>query len=343
MPTPGDPSVFASSTYATALAEWRRSPDPEERVLAINLDCEHRVPPQQEQEFRRFFDPPAEPAEHGRALKAALISYANEMVRPGLPARRLGVNLVADCAAGACCEGFDLNCELVNVLNLNQLQRVLLVAGGSDRSEWSPISDVKPAPHYDAWLDGKLRHKSPHSTEVKSFVEAVFSVLRYFRTKFGSYNPTWVTTWDKFAPYVEALKAGEMSGVDRWNQVVGVGTTGEQWQVVLKYPARKAGLIFRPTQLDGGFYAYHFPSPAAASIGLGGHPMDLSGPAPTESLLPEYIHEQIEPDIRYWVNAGRLLGCTAAARYELTTLRLRHYERLKSHYEGVAEWMPSPV
>src|ERR1051325_120016 len=146
MPTHGGTSVFASSRYGKALAQWRRSPDPEERAIAVNLDCEHRVPPKQEKEFRRFFNPPRDP----RALKVALIDYAKEMVRPGLPARRLRVNLVADCAGGRCSEGFDVKWDLVNVLNLNQLRRVLLCARGSNRRGWKPLSDVEPPPLYDA-------------------------------------------------------------------------------------------------------------------------------------------------------------------------------------------------
>lgn len=250
-----------------------------------------------------------------------------------------------------------MDTHLVNILNLSQLQDVLQrVVRDSYRDEWEVLREVHmvdgtPRPRrpdgtrepseYDIWLDDHLTGR--RHDEVKSFIEAVFSVLRYSRKTGGPFNPTWVTAWEKFEPYIGSFKAGGMYTADRWNQVVGVGTTGNQWQIVLKYPARKAGMIFRPTQLDGGFYAYHFPSPVTAGMGLGGHPMDLSGPGPTQGLLPEYIHEQIEPDIRYWEDAGRLIGRTAGEPYSLTRLRRRHYERLKGHYQGVAEWMQSPV
>lgn len=351
MSTPNALSVFASSTYATALAQWRRSRRPEERALAINLYCEHRVCPTQEEEFRRFFRPPRDPRAHGRALKIALDEYLKKVVRREreLPARRLGVNLVADYSSGKCSSGFEINTQFVNVLNLSGLESVLSIARDSSRKRWEPLRDIpipdvtqQPSP-YEVWLNRNLEGKSPESDEVKSFVSAVFSVLRYSWATGGPFNPTWATTWDRFEPYVKAFKAGGGLAVDRWNQVVGVGTTGHQWQLVLKYPARKVGMIFRPTQLDGGFYAYHFPSPVTAGIGVGGHPMDLSGSAPTQVLLPEYIHEQIEPDIRYWVSAGRLLGRTVGTNYPLTRLRRRHYEKLKGQYRGVAEWMPSPV
>ncbi|HEX7957630.1 MAG TPA: hypothetical protein VF508_11840 [Pyrinomonadaceae bacterium] len=350
MSTPQPSCVFGCDTYETALARWKRSRDPEKRAVAVNLSCEHRVPPEQEAEFRHFFRPLSpDPREQDRALRAALDDYVEEMVRPELPARRLGINLVADCLGGQCCEGFDMDADLANVLNLSRLMPVLKVAANSTREEWKPLRDVpipdvtRPYHEYDEWLDRNLEGKSPQSDEVKNFVEAVFSVLRFSRATKGPYNPTWVTTWEKFEPFAEEL-AGGMRSPDRWNQVVGVGTLGDQWQIVLRYPARKAGRIFRPTQLDGGSYPYHFPSPAAAGMGLGGHPMDLSGPAPTQALLPEYIHEQIEPDISYWINAGRLLGRTAGEDYSLPELRRRHHERLKGQYgEGVAEWMPRPV
>ena len=51
-------SVFNEPTvYQSVLSRWRKSRDPELRALAINLTSEHRVTPEQEQEFRRFFEP----------------------------------------------------------------------------------------------------------------------------------------------------------------------------------------------------------------------------------------------------------------------------------------------
>ncbi|MGB7923157.1 MAG: hypothetical protein WCF57_07925 [Pyrinomonadaceae bacterium] len=347
MPVLTGHSVFESeSKYAAALKQWKKSRDLEARALAINLSCEHRVTEEQEKEFSAYFKPPYD----AEALKKALSDYQKTRVRPESPAFCNPARLVADCQNhdGLCSEGFDPNANLVHVLNLNKLTEVFKLVIGEDNPEWKALSDVNMydiniSGLVDEWLDRKLMGKKSDSPEIENFVKALFSVLNFSMGLKGPFNPKWVTTWDKFAPYAEARRANGEPDADRWCESVGVLTPGEHWQLVIKYPAKAAGRVYRPTQLDCGYYAYHFPSPFVAKMAVGGHPMDLAEDSATLPLIPEYIHEQIILDFDYWKDAGRLIGRTQHSSYHLSTLRKKHHAKLKSNYSGIDQWMPRAI
>ena len=280
-------------------------------------------------------------------LKAALKKYVTEKVRSSLPAEGVGGwgggNLVADCGSpnGDCSDGFNVNVDLVNLLNLTKLREVLLVARNENPERWLPLYDVVEATD-EAWrvkINRKLEGKDPDSKEVKDFVEAVLDVINYNRVERKQpFNPTWVTTWDHFA---EILPAAE---TNRWNHSLGVRTEGHDWQIILRYPAKDAGRLYRPTQLETGYNAYHFPSPPTR-VAVGGHPMDLSASSRTQTknLFSEYIHGQIELKVEYWVNAGRLIGRTDYSEYHLPRLRKLHYQRLNIEYGDIGQWMQRPI
>lgn len=334
-------SIFSqSSLYQSALNEWSSSRDPELRALAINLTSDHRVTPEQEREFRGFFEPP----HTGEQLRAALKKYVVEKVRLALPVEPLTANLVADCSdpCGACCPGFDKGVELVNLLKLTGLREVIELARNENRDAWKPLRDVvlDPSAPWRERLNRKLEGKDPESDEVKDFVAAVLDVLNYNLEELKQpFNPTWVTTWTHFAEILPAVES------DSWNNSLGVTTIGNDWQIVLRYPAKAAGRLYRPTQLESGYNAYHFPSPVSAGMAVGGHPMDLSAATRRRprGLFSEYIHGQIRMELDYWLAAGRLIGRTDYNLYQLSRLRKRHHRRLDKHYPDVKLWMPRPI
>jgi hypothetical protein len=333
-------SVFRSDTYQSALNQWMRSRNPEHRALALNLSCDHRVTHDQEREFQSYFKSPY----NGRALKKALTEYHKHRIRTPSPAFRSEAHLVADCQNddGPCCVGFDRQVDLVSVLCLSKLRDVLNQARNEVRPEWLPLRYLE-LNNFDGWLEEQLLGRNRYSQELEDFIGAVLSVINYNMVVRGPFNPIWVTTWDKFEPVANALRSDGELNADRWIQSVGIKTIGPLWHIVLKYPARDAGFLYRPTQLDSGNYAYHFPSPLAAEKSDGGHPMDLARTSLRSPLFPEYIHEQIRLKIDYWKAAGCLIGRTSRDRYYLSVSRRKHYLKLKNTYTGIEEWMPRPI
>src|SRR6185369_4434410 len=94
------------------------------------------------------------------------------------------------------------------------------------------------------------------------------------------------STWSGLKPQVK-------DGPNRWCQMLGVHKSTVTWVILLTYTIAEAGTIARPTQLDGGWYGFHFPSPYLAPVTRGGHPMDLRINPRAQYLLPEFVHRQI--------------------------------------------------
>ncbi len=180
------------------------------------------------------------------------------------------------------------------------------------------------------WHDRMLDPSDPDRRD--SFVIAVLEMLNYKRRD-SAFQPTWATVWQAFE--AEARTEDGEANADRWVQLMGMGKNEPgHWYIALTYTVAEAGTLARPTQLDGGWYEYHFPSPKEAPLEFGGHAMDLH-PLPTNfRLLPEYIHKQIEHPIKHWDDTGRLLGRTSDwDPLKLINLRRAHQKRLKEAYD----------
>lgn len=135
-------------------------------------------------------------------------------------------------------------------------------------------------------------------------------------------------------------------GPERWVSALGVyKPVHPRWFLLLKYTVREAGTVARPTQLDAGWGAYHFPSPPRAPLPLGGHPMDLRLSPPATSVLPEFVHKQIRHTLRHWSDGGRHIGRTSApSGGTLVAVRLTHHELLTRVYgPSVVVGMPTCI
>jgi hypothetical protein len=121
--------------------------------------------------------------------------------------------------------------------------------------------------------------------------------------------------------------------------------SGQRWLVLLCYTVEEAGNLVRPTQLDAGWCAHHFPSPPQAKLRKGGHPMDLHEAEQIHKPLSEFIHQQIEHKITHWTAAGEMLEQTSGPTMDrLREQRIMHHRRLIREYkEGVARWMPTSI
>lgn len=339
------PQIFnrnvPSHALEKALDDLELSGDPRKVAVAINLRHDHRVSLARDQSFSAFCGTMSA----GSELWNLLDSYHKERVQP-----LHDPDFVS----------FDLNREnilighyylehpllhkdfkLACVLDLNGLY-TLFLWGSHNRTRnptWLRVFKDFPNPKFETWLDGKL---SASPAEQENLIAVTFDVLNSYRREVGPYQPSWVTGWDAFRYRVIPDDA---SG---WVKALGVNKPENRWLIVLKYEVAEAGTLARPTQLDGGNYEWHFPSPAPLPPPQGGgHPMELR--IPVSTLLPEYVHQQLrEYQIRHWHAAGKLIARTKehwCMASDVSRLRKEHHSLLCRHYGrvGITAWMPTVI
>jgi hypothetical protein len=309
----------------------------EERAVAINLMYDHRVSEDRERAFDGFVKKPCTASSLRRALK----DYFEEKVRW----RKLPHYVYNGVNADNLLNGqpgvrplIKPDSRLIRVLDLNGLRDVFQWAQIEPkyRGRWGTAFDRFPrGVANDREVMDFLDEKMGRS--VGDFVKIVLDVLDKHRLEKKPFQPTWATMWVAFKDHLS-------EGPDRWHQILGMDKPGPRWLVLLRYTVHEAGTVARPTQLDSGWYQFHFPSPPAASLSMGGHPMDLGASATT--LLPEYIHKQIRHPPEHWTalapnNFGRT---TAPPLPTLSEERKIHHELLVHHYgPSVYSWMNSPI
>ena len=339
-----DPDLL--SIYEDAIAAWEASGDHTRTAISINLRSDHRISSRREQEFREYFLRLGD-------LREALDDYVKENVKFS-PSPHFCEswcqNLVANCASGEYCEGIDETIELATVISLSGLSLPIKDTYpnlAAEMPEWrdlldsdtqasdSPANSTQWSDRFEEWLDRNLTGKAP--SEIESFLTKIFKVINYRLARENhQYNPVWVTTWKDFEKY-----AGREP--DRWSQIVGVPRRKPTWQIVMRYPASKVKCLYRPSQLDSGFYPQHFPSPREAIMAEGGLTMDLG--MEDDQPLSEFLHTQIELEIDYWIAAGRLIGKSSITADELPAMRRKHYDKLVGRYreDDIKRWMPQPI
>jgi hypothetical protein len=317
---------LGSHILEPGLEDLRVSPDPTRRAVAYNVMADHRVTRDREDLFLALA------ARAGAADVERLVrEYFERRVRqrhlPDYVYDRInGDNILTDTAWRGGLIG--KNMELVRIVNLNALWPVY---------ENAPASLHLPRKSTDVrnWLD-HIYHSSLRTQEL--WVGRILEGLHLHRRR-SPFQPTWATSWWRFKTSV-LDDPGSHPG--KWAERLGVHVSGcPKWFIVLRYTVREAGTVARPTQLDAGFYAYHFPSPRAAPRVQSGHPMDLAVPCRTISLLPEFIHKQIDHPIEHWRNGLPSVGrVDAATSNDIASQRGSHHALLASHYPAVAAWMP---
>ena len=176
-------------------------------------------------------------------------------------------------------------------------------------------------------------------TEVDEFVERTLEAIHDYESAPRS-EPVWVALWDQFRQYVH-------HGLSMWMKMLGMRDSVSRhprYPLVLVYRADSVGTLVRPTQLEAGFDAFHFPSPPSAPPTAGGYTMDWSAMPGYREPLREFLHQR-KPDrdnAADWILGGRLSGPTTpgGAPLKLNETRRRHYGRLKSiHGPLPGGWM----
>lgn len=321
----------------SALMNWETSSQTDVLAMAWNIRSDHRVSEAREDAFlrRHFKSPPT-----GNELRKALDKHRKEIVgQAKLPeyvfAKLNKNNLVAGHHDAK--NLIDKDVKLANILDLNGLFTPFQWYRSGRHKRYFDIDylAVRKQSNFDLWLSGQLDQQS--DSAIEKFVGLCLEVLGDYRNICGPYQPTWVTTWEAF----EELKGFD---ADYWVEKLGVAKWTPHWQIVLKYSVAEAGTLVRPTQIDCGYYAYHFSSPPQAPLSQGGHPMSLRTTRPTTRLLPEYIHKQINYGLHHWISGGSLIGRTQSCPDDLATLRNCHYDLCKKVYgAGIGRWMPRPT
>lgn len=326
--------------YDDALTAMRAS-TADEKAVAINLMHDHRVSQERERAFDAFVKHPCT----AFGLRKALKDYFEKKVRQ----RELPHYVYRDVNAHNLLNGhpgtrplIKPDTKLVRVLDLNGLKRVFNWAQiegdrrGKYPRRWGLTFSRFPPDMNDGKVMDFLDEKMGRSVE--DFVSTILDVL-YVHGKLEKkpYQPAWATAWAAFKDYVN-------EGPDRWLQVLGMDKPSPCWVILLRYTVREAGTLARPTQLDGGWYQFHFPSPPAAPLSIGGHTMDLRASA--DGLLPEYVHKHIRHLPEHWTvlaptNYGRT---TAPPLPTLADQRKIHHHLLIRHYgTSVRGWMNNPI
>jgi len=310
------------------LVELTRSRDTAHRAVGFNLMHDHRVTRPQERKLRRYTG--ARPDATG--LLDGLETYFQKRIRkargPDYLKRAINRHNFIPTATGTTA-GIHGDTELVRVLDLSGLREVFLRA--KRRRKFRIFADSEVDRNFSRWLEMQLK-RGP--VEVRRFVGTVLAALDYDRRKYR-FQPTWATPREDFEP-----AAG--GGADRWLQVLGLKKSSfPRWLIVLKYSARDAGQLVRPTQLDAGASENHYPSPPQAPLETGGYTMDLRTRPAAGRLVREYIHQQVDHPIAHFVEIGEAVGARTGG---LRVQRKNHHRLLvREHGTGVRDWMPTCI
>jgi hypothetical protein len=313
--------------YDAALREWLAHKSCDRRAMARNLISDHRVTAARAEIFGNFVATECTCS----ALSSALIQYKTQRVRrPDIPdfanEEINGSNVLCGGSSGA--HNIPKDASLAQLINLNGLEPVY---------RWAKR---KGMPGFERFTrpgtSGLEQFLLEEVAEPAGFVDRVLTTLNAYSGEI-KHHPSWVTYWEDLEPHL----AGS---ADRWAHLLGLDFEAGDFVIVLRYPVRRAGTVARPTQLDAGWDANHFPSPPCSVIGTGGHPLDLHDTDNVRvMLLPEFVHQQVDYFVSDWIAAGsRIERTRGEGLCSLELARERHHRLLVSVYGvTVEEWMPN--
>jgi len=300
--------------------------DSDGRYVAENLRLDNRIG----QTRKRFFDSWAGSPRTGRALRDALVDYQRQRVAGTREPDFLDPSLNGhNFAAGAGSVSAPLPAErqLCTVMSLNAKLRVLARARLTSGIFPDLTPEIVSAPSDDAlskWVDRQIRYANSEN-RLDELIVLILGSLNQNR-KNRPHHPIWATSWSRMKPLLSL-------GPERWTEAVGVArATAGQYLMVLKYSVPEAGTLVRPTQLDAGYNAAHYPSPLVVPCSAGGLALDLCRQS-VSSFAPEWIHQEIDWQLEHWTSAKRLLVKTERnVPADLPRTRPRHRRLLSTIY-----------
>ena len=313
------------------------------RVMARNLLCDsHRTPV----ERMRVFLEESGDVSTTKELQKALYQYrwrhvCPPRVRPGEP-KVQPVYARAENGANAITQDVEM---VATVLNLSWMGQIYAAARSDfkipefERFELANPEDVDE-------INQKLGDQLSEKNLREPFLAAILKARNRYERNLRNYiKITWVAEWKSLEKFL--LRKNPSS----WMQAVGVATETPVWVAVLCYPVRRTAkriALYRPTQLDAGWYPHHFPSPPQSGVEKGGYSMFLGLKNETlhsYGLVREFIHEPVDFSIKDWSRAGELLDFVPGpVSGDLIEQRRAHLELLSTHYpDGVRSWMETVI
>ena len=320
--------------YDAELADWRNSGDVSYRAMARNVMHDHRVSEPRAAAFDSFGVPPGVPYTLSNRITWYFKANVRTVREPHFLMPTLNFsNIISGMPFASA--SIDPDYHLSRIIDLNGLAQVFVRARIQGRKHFQDFPLPPTDQDVSEWLTLRLEAKS--TSEVANFLSSAFIAVNDAALH-AAFQPSWVTSWDAFLPYL-----GE--GASRWLQVLGISREiiFPHWLIVLKYTVDEAGTLIRPTILDAGWEAgCHFPSPPQAPLHSGGHPMDLRTTPRANTLLPEYLHEQIVHYMEHWYAAGcQCEKATGTTSGDLPNQRAAHHGLLATLYgPDVFAWMP---
>jgi hypothetical protein len=301
-----------------------------DRAAAINFIHDRRVSEKRAAHFLQWCQ------ESGNAADLVLAAeeYLREQVRKVPDATFLhednGDNVV-ETANGSIADDE----PLATVLDLTGLAEVLRTGrlAGLPDLQALPAAATITDEQINQFYEDRLRNPDPEIRDrtVDAILHAVYLSERH---------PTWAARWDRFVGRIDDTP-------ESWLEAAGIPrATYPRWILVLRYTADEAQQLVRPTQLEAGWFGYHFPSPPAGSADAGGHAMSLAerDGNPRLRLLPEFVHARVRFRWQHWKAAGRMCEVTrrvVGPMDRLAANRADHYEDLVAEYgsEVISEWL----
>ena len=280
--------------------------------MARNLLAEHRISQDRFNSFLKF----AGELKSIDAVHDALDQYQKH-VRPLRTTKLLPAYQLPENATNVIELPDDT--EIATVLDLTRLGRVFAEAKSAFKyPEFSDYRTTNPRDY--AQINEFLgRHFNDPARRV-TLMHAILRARKQYRATTEKWiHPTWVAEWQSLVPYLRG------SGPLGWLQAVGVPIEEARWVAALRYrvsTSKRTIRLFRPTQLDIGWYAHHFPSPPTTVLDQGGHAMYLlsgtsSGaiaPAVPGAFVREYLHEAIDYEPEDWEFAEKQVRARRADR-----------------------------
>ena len=318
--------------FDKAIQDWKSSADPKFGAMASNVTYDHRVSREREEELAKIAGSDPSGTELGNAFKKYFETKVRTRDLPHFVYEKLNEENILGLTPGGW-KGPDRETLFVRVLDLSGLYHPMHWAKEKQNPVFKDFPDqMMQGP---GWVDKQLTGVGKWANKFEAFLHELLLVMEGYG-KEHPFQPTWVTTWATFKPLLG-------KGPNGWLEVLGVPKKeGRRWVVLLAYPASEARKFARPTQLDAGWFAQHFPSPTCAPAELGGHPMDLAAD-PATPIRPEYIHRSMAHTLPHWHLAERNFGpADGPARDDLKKQRQTHYGSLRVEYlpRKIAAWMP---
>ena len=324
-----------------ALEELADSPDERDKAFVCNFRYDCRVTIARDDAFTR--DVTAHSGAGGLLFLDRYRDYFNAHVGNSADPDFLDPRLNGDNLVGA----VPRTRELVRILDLSKAGHAIQLAPRGD-PDWfdKPLPSTAPSAVV-AWMsDVVSRVRAPGDKALRKdremrFVSWLLAAMNDQRSRNADkagerlFEPAWATTWDAFRSY-------SYREPTRWAQVLGLPfVVDETWILALRYRLPETVALVRPTVLDAGQNAAHYPSPLSAPLEAGGHPMDLGATCSRNKLLPEYIHRQIDHTGAHYVpDSLRQVEAAGFQWPRLPLLRAIHYRKLTSQYPGTDHtWM----